>query len=161
MLTAAAVWSQTSLIMMDSGIQSWKQMVEITREVSRTDIDIINANYTAPYAKVMVHNCGKLHIAQFEHWDVFVQYYDGDNTMYIDSLSYTANNNPSVNEWTVAAIYTDTNLINQEIYEPDIINPGEVAWLKLNLNPQPGGSTTNLVTISSPNGITASRQFQG
>ena len=161
MLTAAVLWSQALLIMMDSGIQSWKQMVETVWEVNRTDIEIVNANYTAPYAKVLVHNCGKLQIAQFENWDVFIQYYDGNNTMYIESLSYTGGGNPSANEWTVSTIYTDTDLSQQEIYEPDIINPGEVAWLKLNLDPQPGNSTTNMVTICSPNGVIASRQFQG
>jgi len=161
MLTAAVLWSQAMLIMMDSGIQSWKQMVETVQEVNRTDIVIVDANYTAPYAKVLVHNCGKLHIAQFENWDVFIQHYDSNNTMHIGSLSYTENGNPSPSEWTVSTIYADTDLNQTEVYEPEIMNPGEVAWFKLNINPAAGNGTTNMVTLSSPNGVITSRQFQG
>ena len=161
MMTAALLWSQASINMMDSGVQSWKEMVETAREVTRTDIDIINANYTTPYVKVLVQNSGKLHIGKFSNWDVFVQYYDGNDTLCIDSLTYTQNITPPADEWTVFTIYTDNTLTQQEVIEPDIINPGEVAWLRLRLDPQLGGNTTNMVMLSSPNGVTASKQFEG
>lgn len=161
MLTAFILWSQASLTMMDSGIQSWKQMVETAREVSRTDINIISANCTSGNATVLVQNTGKLHIGKFSDWDVFVQHYAANGTMYIGSLTYTENPSPSADEWTVSEIYTDDTLTETEVFEPDIINPGEVAKFELRPDPQPGPGTNNLVSLSSPNGITASLQFEG
>ncbi len=161
MLTAVMLWSQTSLNMMDSSVQSWKQMVETTSEVSRTDINILSANCTAGNATVLVQNTGKLHIGKFSDWDVFVQHYAANGTLYIGSLTYTESSSPSADEWTVANIYTDDTLTQTEIFEPDIINPGEVAKFELWPDPQPGANKTNLVSISSPNGITASLQFEG
>jgi hypothetical protein len=161
MLVAFLTWSYVSFGWVDSSIQSWKEMVETSREVSRTDIAVTGANTTAPYVQVFVQNSGKVHLADFSDWDVLVQHYDGNSTYNIGSLAYTSNAAPSDNEWTVATIYSDDGLAKEEVFEPGILNPGELMLMRLRLNPQPGGNTTNLVAISSPNGVTTSAQFEG
>jgi hypothetical protein len=162
MLVAVLSWSHTSFNWVDSSVQSWKQMVRTAEEVSRTDTEIISANTTAPYVEVLVQNSGKVHLAEFSKWDVLVQHYDGNSTYCISSLTYTEDANPSGdNQWTVATIYSDDSLGQPEVFEPSILNTGEVMLLRLRLSPQPGAGTTNWVKVSSPNGIAASGQFQG
>jgi hypothetical protein len=161
MLMGVLTWSTASFNSMDSGIQSWKQMVEAAEEVARTDIEITGAQMQAPFVEVTVHNIGKVHLAQFPNWDVMVQYYSGNTTYHISSLLYAGNTTPSDNEWAVAAIYADESLSKQEVFEPGILSPGEVMLMKLKLNPQPGVGTTNRVAISSPNGVVAFAQFAG
>jgi len=161
MLMGVLTWSSASFNSMDSGFQSWKQMVEAAEEVARTDIDVTGAQIQAPFVEVLVQNSGKIHLAQFHTWDVLVQYYSGNSTYLISSLSYTGNVTPSDNEWTVATIYADESLSQQEVFDPGILSPGEVMLMKLKLNPQPGAGTTNRVSVSSHNGVVASAQFSG
>ena len=161
MLMGVLTWSTASFNSMDSGIQSWKQMVEVAEEAARTDIEITGAQMQAPFVEVVIGNCGKVHIAQFNKWDMVVQYYDGNSTYNIGSLIYTEEVDPSDDEWTVDAIYTDNSRSQQEVFEPEILNPGEVMLVKLKLNPQPGAGTTNRVVVSTPNGVVTSAQFQG
>ena len=161
MLMAVLSWSQVSFGWVDSSIQSWKETMKTAQEVSRTDIAVTGANVTAPYVEVLTQNSGKVHLAQFEDWDVLVQYYGGNSTYYIGSLAYTTDAAPSSDEWTVATIYTDDTRTQEEVFEPGVLNPGELMLMRLRLNPQPGGNTTNLVAISSPNGVATSAQFQG
>ena len=160
MMVAVVSWSQASFDSFDSAAQSWKLMAETAEDVSRTDIEVISANSTAPFVDVLIHNSGKVHLAQFPQWDVLVQYY-GNTTYCVGSLSYTEESVPSDNQWTVITIYSDDTMAQQEVYEPKILNPGEVMLMRLKLNPSPGVDTVNRVTLSSPNGVVASAQFQG
>ncbi|MEE8471343.1 MAG: hypothetical protein V3S51_08440 [Dehalococcoidia bacterium] len=161
MLVAALSLSNASFNWIDSTTQSWKEMVETSESVSRTDIEVMSANTTAPYVEALVRNSGKVHIREFSNWDVLVQYYDGNSTYYINWLSHDSGTDPPDNQWAVATIYSDDSLAQQEVFEPGILNPGEVVLLRLRLVPQPGAGTTNLLAVSSPNGVYTSAQFQG
>lgn len=161
MLTAVLSWSQASVGSMDSAAESWKQMVETAREVSRTDIDVIDAQYQEPFVEVLVRNCGEVHLAQFSKWDVMVNYYDAGGGYHISSLSYTEDSDPGDDQWAVVTIYSDDSLSQEEVFEPGILNPGEVMLMKLNLQPKPGLGTTNWVIVGSNNGVVASAQFAG
>lgn len=160
MMVAVVSWSQVSFDSLDSTCQSWKLMTDKAEDILRTDIDIVNANNTAPFVDVLVQNVGKVHLAQFSQWDVLVQYY-GNTTYHVGSLSYTEESIPSDNEWAVITIYADDTTEDPEVFEPDILNPGEVALMRLKLNPSPGVDTINRVILSSPNGVVVSAQFQG
>lgn len=161
MLAAVLSWSQASVSSMDSAAESWKQMVETAREVSRTDIEVIDAQWQTPFVEVLVRNCGEVHLAQFSKWDVVVNHYDGDDGYHISWLSYTEDSDPGNDQWTVVTIYSDESLGQEEVFEPGILNSGEVMLMKLRLTPEPGQGTTNRVTISTPNGVVASAQFEG
>ncbi len=161
MLVAVLTWAYVSFEWMDSSVQSWKDMLDTADEASRTDIAILDANCTASYVDVQVHNCGGVHLSQFSDWDVVTQYYQGNGTYHITSLTYTESGNITNNQWSLNNIYSDTGLTTQEVFEPGILNPGEVALLRLKLFPQPGGNTTNMVAVSSYNGVATTRQFQG
>lgn len=161
MLTAVLSWSQASVSSVDSGAQSLKDMAEAAQEASRTDFEVIGANNTAPFVEVWVHNCGRVHLADFSKWDVLVEYYDGNGTYRIVSLGYTEEADPSDEEWTVSTILADIGMDGGEVFDPGILDPGEVMLMKLKLNPAPGPATINRVILSSPNGVVASAQFRG
>ena len=160
MIIAALTWSQAAFSSFDSVSQSLKQMAQTTQEVNRTSISIIDAQKQGANVEVAVHNNGEVRLAQFADWDVLVQYYDATGNYHIRRLAYTGNSTPSDNEWTVNTIYSDQGMAQQELFEPGILNPGEVALLRLKLSPQPGNGTTNLVSISTFNGVNTSAQFQ-
>lgn len=161
MLVAVTSWSQASFNSLDSGAQAWKQMVETATEVARTDIEVIDAQWAKPVVEVLVRNCGEIRLAQFSKWDVMVNHYDKDGGYYISWLSYTEDSDPGSDQWTVATIYSDDSLGNEEVFEPGILNPGEVVLMKLKLTPEPGKNTTNRITVSTSSGVIASAQFEG
>ena len=161
MIIAALTWSQAAFSSLDSAAQSLKQTVETSQEVTRTDITVVDAQTQGIFVEVSVHNAGKIHLAQFANWDVVVQYYDGNGTYHVGSLSYIEGTNPGDNQWAVAGIFSDDSRSQQEVYEPGILNPGEVALLRLKLIPLQGTDTANMVTISSANGVSVSAQFKG
>jgi hypothetical protein len=161
MLTAALTWSQTAYTSFDSVSQALKQTTQTTQEVSRTDIRVIDAQTQGGFVEVSVLNNGEVHLAQFAKWDVLVQYYDAAGEYHISQLSYTENPSPGDSQWTIVNIYTDESLGQKEIFEPGILDPGEVMLMRLSLNPLPGVATTNFVTVSSANGVATSAQFNG
>ena len=161
MLTAALTWSQAAFSSFDSASQSLKQTVQTTQEVARTDITVVTAQRNGFFVEVYVLNSGKVHLAQFANWDVLIQYYDAGKTYHISQLSYTENSNPGDNQWTVANIYFDSSLGTNEVYEPGILNPGEVVFIRARLSPAVGSKTTNMLTVSTANGVAASAQFEG
>ena len=161
MLVAFMTWSQASFSSVDSGAQAWKEMTDIAIEVSRTDIEVTDAQMQASFVEVLTLNSGEVNLAHFAKWDVLVQYFDGNSTYHIESLSFTENAVPSDNQWTVAVIYSDESLSQQEVFEPGVLSPSEVMMIKLKLNALPGVGTTNRVTLATPNGVVASAQFAG
>lgn len=46
-----------------------------------------------------------------------------------------------------------------EIYEPDILNPGETMRIVINLSPAATENTTNLATVVAPNGAKSQITF--
>jgi archaellum component FlaF (FlaF/FlaG flagellin family) len=161
MLTAALTWSQTAYTSFDSVSQALKQTTQTTQEVARTDIEVVNAQTQGGFVQVSILNSGEIHLAQFDKWDVLVQYYDAANGYHISDLAYTEDSSPGDGQWSIVGIYTDQSLGQKEVFEPGILNPGEVMLVRLRLAPLPGAGTTNFVTVSSANGVSTSAQFNG
>ncbi len=161
MLTAVLTWSQTAYTSFDSVSQALKQTTQTTQEVSRTDIKVIDAQTQGGFVEVSVLNNGEVHLAQFANWDVVVQYYDASGEYHISQLSYTENSSPGEGQWAIVNIYTDESLGQKEVFEPGILDPGEVMLMRLSLAPLPGAGTTNFVNVSSANGVATSAQFKG
>jgi len=161
MMTAALTWSQTAYTSFDSVSQSLKETTQVTQEVSRTDIKVVDAQTQGDFVEISVLNSGEVHLAQFAKWDVVVQYYDASGDYHISQLSYTENSSPGEDQWTIVNIYTDESMEQREVFEPGILNPGEVMLMRLSLAPLPGAGTTNFVTLSSANGVATSAQFNG
>ena len=132
---------------------SWKQMEAQSVNVSRTDIVALPAlSYTGGVIDFTVKNDGQTNLNAFSKWDVIVQYQDGG----VSYLTYTAAYPPADNEWTVKGIYSSGE--NPEIFDPDVLDPGELMIVSVVLNPAVGSGDTCRITISTPNGIKSQTQ---
>jgi hypothetical protein len=160
-LLAGLTFSTSAFNSVDYAAQSWKQMEQTSEEAARTDINIVDAQNSGTIVDVLVQNAGIIHITRFSAWDVVVHFYDTNDEYHISRLVYSDATSPGTNEWSVSGIYTSDNLSRVEVFEPRILNPGEVAQLKLGLSTTPGSGTVNWVILSTANGVTASKQFDG
>lgn len=121
----------------------------------RTGLASLGVATSAPGDSVQItlRNSGSIKVADFQNWDVILQYSDGTNTL-TSWYSYGS----GVNQWQ-EQIFTTTNPPSPEVIEPGIFNPGEEMVVTVNVSPPVGTGTTNLVAVSTPNGVTTSEVF--
>jgi len=134
---------------------SWRDMEERLGEIARTDLSLVRAETKSAGAivEVTLRDDGNTKLADFEEWDVIIQYYRSTGQYVIRWLPYTQGTNPGDNQWAVAGIYLDASKGTEEVFEPGILNPGEEMIVRIKVSPVVGDNTTNLVTIATPNGI--------
>jgi hypothetical protein len=135
---------------------SWQQAEIRLGERIRTDISPVAAAVKSSGAiiELVVRNDGDTRLADFEQWDVIVQHYAASGTYAINWTAYV-DVEPAQYEWTVVGLYMDDEATTAEVYEPEIFNPGERMLLRTKVWPPMGPNTTNMVAISTPNGVTA------
>jgi flagellar protein FlaF len=104
---------------------------------------------------IILENTGQTKLADFDKWDVIIQYYDDTNNYHVVWLPYT-DEALGDNEWQVSWIRYNGA---PEVFEPGILNPKEEIKIRAQLKPAPGPGTTNLAVVATPNGITASTYF--
>jgi len=151
--------SQGFLSSVDSSTTSWTEMGERTGEVMRTELSTLSANLTsANLLEVALQNSGQTKLHGFDKWDVIVQYYDAGGSYHVGWLPYTEGSLGN-NEWTVKGIYIDWENQTLEVFDPEILNPGENIVIKAQLDPPVGHDTTNLAVTSTPNGVSTSSYF--
>ncbi|MCC7446394.1 MAG: hypothetical protein IT324_03210 [Anaerolineae bacterium] len=163
MLSAAFTLSSTFISSQDTIRASWQSMEARISTQARTHLSPVNAyavGGTANDLEFTYRNDGETKLAEFAHWDVFVQYFDSSDPVgyHIERLAYTANT-PGPNQWTVGGIYANTKLGEAETYDPGILNPGEEAVFAVNLSPALGVRKTIQFIPVTPNGISAPTQF--
>ena len=148
---------QGFLSSVDTSTLGWEDMGERNETILRTELSPLTATTSdsGQTLNVMLDNSGQAKLASFSKWDIIIQYYDDGGTYYTKWLPYT-DGTPGDNEWTVAAIYLNQQT---EAFEPNILNPGEEIEVQAKLNPGVGRDTSNLVVISTPNGVAASIAF--
>ncbi len=131
------------------------------QEIMRTNIQILNAAQTesATILEVCLRNIGQTKLVNFDKWDVIVHYHDSTPSEHIAWLPYTVD--PGDNQWTLEGIYMDSVTLKSEAFEPGILNSDEEIIIRCQLNPGVGQGTVNLISISTPNGITVSKTFEG
>ncbi|MBI5654010.1 MAG: hypothetical protein HZC40_26715 [Chloroflexi bacterium] len=130
-------------------------MQERAGERARTNLAPVSATTSGAGDQVFftVKNAGTQKLADYEKWDVILQYSDGA-TNQIKWYPYGM----GANRWS-AQIYQVVSPVTAEVFEPGVFNPGEEIYITVNVAPNVGASTLNLAKISTPNGITASLVF--
>jgi hypothetical protein len=132
---------------------SWKQMEMQTGIISRTDISALpSSNYTGGSLDITVRNDGQTNLTIFPKWDVIVQYDSGE----VRYVTYSDSYPPQDNQWTVKGIYSTGE--TPEIFDPNVLDPGEQMVLTIVLNPSLGSGETCRITISTPNGVKSQTQ---
>jgi hypothetical protein len=153
-LSEAMIASQD---MMQASIQAAEERLS---EKSRTyllptnDEPVFEANGSVTFT---FRNAGAVRLAEFDQWDVIVQYFDDADpaSFYIERLSYTRNL-PMNGEWHVKGIAIDASADREEVFEPEILNPGEEISLNIKVSPPVGPGEGLQLLVAVPNGISVS-----
>jgi hypothetical protein len=153
LLLAILTLSYSFLSSQDAILESWREMEERLGERARTDISPLGARTLSggSTVEVILRNEGNTKLADFEQWDVILQYYDGSGQYHVDWY-------PSGSGWTVYDIFLDAPTVD-EVFDIDILNPGEEMVIWVSVSPVVGSPTINTATIATPNGISASTFF--
>jgi hypothetical protein len=127
--------------------------------IMRTDLSPVSTNIslvTGPDPlEIILENSGQTKIAEFEKWDFIVQYFDDSGVYHVQWLLYE-DGTSAPNEWDVGWIKLNSQ---PEIFDPNVLNPGEQIMIKTRLDPSVGENTTNMVVISTPSGVPCSTYF--
>jgi hypothetical protein len=136
----------------DASTMGLEEVGQRNEAILRTELSPVSANMpAADTLEVVMENTGQVRLADFDKWDFIVHYYDSDGVYHVEWLPYAGDN-----EWNVSWIRLDGA---PEVFEPNVLNPGEQVMLRAQLNPAAGAGTTNMVVVVTPNGITASTYF--
>jgi archaellum component FlaF (FlaF/FlaG flagellin family) len=132
--------------------ESTRQLQERAGERARTNLMPIGAKTTdsGNHVEVTLRNTGGTKLADFNQWDVILQYTDVANGYHVEWYSS--------DKWT-EQIYLTTLPLAAEVFEPGILNPGEEMVMTINVSPGVRAGTANLATLVTPNGIRASAVF--
>lgn len=148
--------SQGFMTSVDASTTGLEEMGQRDETIMRTELSSVSTSMPAANTlEITMENSGYTKLADFDKWDVIVQYYDGTGTYYTNWLPYTSGA-PGNNKWTVSWIQLNGGA---EIYEPNVFNPGEQLKITAQLSPSAGAGTTNMVVVSTPNGIPLSTYF--
>jgi len=151
--------SERALLAQATISEASRQMQERVGEMGRTNLLPIAARTTsADTFEVTLRNMGNTRLADFNLWDVIVEYDAGAGVWQKRWFLYTAAA-PLSNQWTVAGIYVNAATLAPEAFERNIFNPGEEMVIRVKVSPPIGSGTTNQVTLATPNGIRASAIF--
>jgi cadherin-like protein len=132
------------------------------QQQSRTQLELVNVKtHAGTEAQVILRNTGSVKLADFDQWDVIVQYFDDavPSGLHISWLPF-ATPPAAVKQWTVEGIYANAVLGTPEVYEPHILNPGEEALFDVRLSPPIGVGTYAQLVIAAPNGVSTSTIFK-
>jgi hypothetical protein len=139
----------------DASTTSLEEVGQRNEIILRTELSPVStAMPAADTLEVVLENTGQVRLAEFDKWDFIVNYRDAEGANHVAWLPYAAV--PAANEWNVSWIHLGGA---PEVFEPNVLNPGEQIMLKVVLDPAPGPGTTNMVVVATPNGVTASTYF--
>ena len=138
---------------------SWREMEERLGDRTRTDLSPLRAetDVAGDIVEVTLRNDGSTKLSDFDQWDVIVQYHATGLGYWVDWVPY--NEIAEARWWRVEGIYRDASAGIPEAFDPGIVNPGEQVVVQIWLSPSVADDSTNLATIVTPNGITASTVF--
>jgi hypothetical protein len=123
--------------------------------ILRTELSPVSTDMpAADTLEVILENTGQVRLADFDKWDFIVHYSDGDGASHVEWLPYAAT--PTDNEWNVSWIRLNGA---SEVFEPNVLNPGERVMLRATLVPAAGAGTTNMIVVVTPNGVSVSTYF--
>jgi len=157
MVFGGMAMSQGFLTSVDSSATRLEELSDRDERIMRTELAPTSATVNGARDTLYVNldNNGQTKLADFDKWDVIVQYYDDSGTYYTRWLPY-ADGALGDNEWQVQWIRLDSD---DETFELNVVNPGEMIRIEAQLSPVVGAGTNNMVVVSTPNGVPATISF--
>lgn len=148
--------AQGFITSVDASTSGLEEMSQRDEQILRTELTPRDTTLTGnDTLELIIENTGQTKLSDYELWDIIVQFYDETGTYHVEWLPFTSSS-PGGDEWTVSWIRLNGST---EIFEQNILNPGEHIMLTIKLDPAVGPGTTNLVVVSTPSGVTASTYF--
>ncbi len=136
-------------------VQASRQAMEARLlDRARTDLAPISAQISSDgtVVELTVRNAGQTKLADFDRWDMILQYYDAAGAYHVIWLPYFEGNQPALNTWSVVDI-------SQDVYDPGIFNPEETIVVQFKVFPEVGPGTTGRAALVTLNGIGESSLF--
>jgi len=127
---------------------AWKDMEAQSVAISETEISATGI-YSAGPVDITVQNEGRTNLYDYSSWDVIIQHQTGDAS----HLSYAETYPPGSGDWAIEGIFMAD--LSPEVFDPDILNPGELMILAANPETEIGIGETVRIVISTPNGVTS------
>ncbi len=147
--------SDTYFVVQDKILMATQERDARNEARARTALSVVGVETQSAgtIIEITLRNGGTTKLADFDQWDVVLQYYTAAGVYVTDWFPYVAGPVPGDNQWTVADIYTNAAEAIPEVYEPGILNPAEELVIRIKVSPAVGADTTNLATIAVANGV--------
>jgi hypothetical protein len=151
--------SQGFMSSVDAGTAGLEEIGNRNNQIMRTDLAEVSTEITLQAGpdllEVTLENTGQTRISDFQDWDIIVQYFDDSGIYHVEWLPYVEGASAAY-EWDVGWIKMNGGA---EIFDPGVLNPGEQILIKTLLDPSVGTNTTNMIVVSTPNGVTCTSYF--
>src|ERR1035437_5808267 len=153
--------SQNFLNTVDNGSNGLLAMEQTQVNILKTNLSSIGAtSLSSSLVDVTLKNSGQIKLADYNKWDVIVQYTDVNSIKQVKWIPYTSGS-PGNNQWTVKGIYLDAGSLTPEVYDIGILNPGEEIVLETKLDPALHDGSANVISLNTPNGVSVTTIFSG
>jgi archaellum component FlaF (FlaF/FlaG flagellin family) len=156
LLFAVLTPAQSYLAAQDQ-LQASRQLMD-QRLIDQARTDLTPVSHYISNDGVVVHmtvrNSGQTKLADFDQWDMILQYYDSGYVYHIVRVPYADANTQVLNTWSVVSI-------SQDLFDPGIFNPGESITVRLEVSPAVGPETANRVELATPSGVGVTTVFYG
>jgi hypothetical protein len=144
---------------LDTGAARLEEIGNRNNAIMRTDLSPVSTNITLESGpdllEIVLENTGQTKLADFIKWDIIVQYYNDSGNYTVQWLPYVEGTTDPC-EWDIGWIKMNGQ---PEVFDKNVLNPGEQIMIKTRLDPSVGVNTTNMVVISTPSGVTCTTYF--
>jgi archaellum component FlaF (FlaF/FlaG flagellin family) len=153
--------SQNFLNTVDSGSNGLLAMEQTQVNILKTNLSSMGAiSVSSSVVDVTLKNSGQTKLADYDKWDVIVQYTDVNGIKQVRWIPYSSSG-PGNNQWTAKGIYLDAGSLTPEVYDIGILNPGEEIVLETKLDPALHEGSANVISVNTPNGVSVTTIFNG
>lgn len=141
----------------DAVVRSWQEMEQRMEDHARTDLSAVGAVTDGNVVTLTLRNDGGTKLADYDQWDVLLDY-TGLSSDYVEWHEYvTGALGPG--QWKVHDWYLDASAETAEVFDPQILNPGEEMVIEISVSYTISTTSVNLATVATPNGIVATMVF--
>ncbi len=154
-MTASFIFVTGAFYTADTLTASTRNMQNEKAGFLRTEIEIVDVIPDGVNVYVTLENTGHEKLRDYPNMDLFVRYYSSSNTLELPGRLRYTESSPSGDEWTVAGISPDN--INPGVLDPD---ENLNIWIKVD-KPVKTGSQNNWLQVTTPNGVSTSKYFEG
>ena len=143
----------------DAGTMGLEEVGSRDDAIMRTELTPISTSLSAVSGadplEIVLENTGQTKTADYDKWDVIIQYLDVGDVYRVAWLPYVEETTEAF-EWDVGWIKMNGQ---DEVFEPNVLNPGEQIMIKAWLDPSLKTGETGMLVVSTPSGVTCSTYF--